>query len=420
MKILSKLLIILIISTITLQKIKKKVKKEKATKNRKLEGSENSNSDSEEVSGEIDTTKIQNKDAVFCQNELLYSFGILNSGHVNEKSLLCANAEKESCCSATSEKLILNFWKNNNKYRIKQYLEGYIYLFKKILNFYENYLAKAKKIHSFPSSPPECKEASSDLISYFQNRSILTNYFLKLEKTFQHLGFVRKSFYCVLCTVDTQSFFDIENKNIIFANKFCENLVESTISEFYNRNSKYMRILNNMNILTNCEPNKPYNPDVYHIDMALDNEDDISLTKCYQVYNKDQDPRVFVPECLDYCGKFSMTSAKEIFEGSFGKLYYLYNKIKAKRIKAKNPVFKDIDMTKEFDFSHIGIDFFESNLKGFDLNGFENVFERNGIELFYISAKTKLVFGEGGGNGLGAGVFRWSITSFFLLFYYLC
>ena len=49
-----------------------------------------------------------------CNNELLYSYGILNSGYKSEKSLLCQNANKESCCSEISQKLILNQWNNNN------------------------------------------------------------------------------------------------------------------------------------------------------------------------------------------------------------------------------------------------------------------------------------------------------------------
>jgi hypothetical protein len=66
--------------------------------------------------------------------------------------LLCKDAVKESCCSRTSEKLILNFWKNNNRLRIKEYIEGYVWLFKGLLNYYENYLEKAKEIKAFPGA----------------------------------------------------------------------------------------------------------------------------------------------------------------------------------------------------------------------------------------------------------------------------
>lgn len=370
----------------------------KAISKRKLEGDDEKNSgeEPEESSEEDDFQKGEKLN--FCQNELLYSFGILNSGYRNEKSMLCANAEKESCCSKTSEKLILNFWKNNNKLRIKEYLEGYVYLFKRIFNYYNNFLDKAKEIYSFPSAPSECRETAQDLISYFQDSATISSYFLKLEKTFQHLGFVRKSFYCVLCTTDTQGYFDVQKKTITFANKFCENLVESTINEFYERNSLFMRILNNLSILSDCETNSPYLPDSYKISMALDEEDEVALTKCYQSFTKDQDPRVYIPECLDYCGKFSITEAKEIIEGSFGKMFYLYNKIKSKIPDTKEPIFGEVEDEEEYDFSHVSNEFFESNLRGFDLGNYISIFDRNGIELFYISANTELVFGESGSN----------------------
>ena len=43
-----------------------------------------------------------------CNNALLYSVGVLNSGYRNERSILCSNVVNESCCSKTSEKIILN------------------------------------------------------------------------------------------------------------------------------------------------------------------------------------------------------------------------------------------------------------------------------------------------------------------------
>lgn len=119
-----------------------------------------------------------------CNNELLYSMGVLNSGYKNERTILCSNTIKESCCSKTSEKIILNFWNNNNKLRIKQYIEGYLWLFKVILNYYEDYIEKAKKVKLYPGSPEECLTAANNLIAGFKDKSTIKNFVLKLEKTY--------------------------------------------------------------------------------------------------------------------------------------------------------------------------------------------------------------------------------------------
>ena len=93
---------------------------------------------------------------------------------------------------------------------------------------------------------------------------------------------------------------------------------------------------------------------------------------------------------MDLCKKFSITGAKEVFEGHFGKLLYLYNKIKSEGIKPSEPIFEEFDSNIEFDFSFIGPTFFESNLSGFDLENYSNQFEPDGIEPFFLSAKSNL------------------------------
>lgn len=189
--------------------------------------------------------------------------GILNSGYRNEKSLLCQNAIKESCCSKTSEKIILNVWNNNNKIKIKQYIEGYLWLFKMVLNYYNDYVEKAKKIKLFPNAPPECMDASNSIISTFRDPLAVQTFLEKLEKMYQHIAFARKSFYCSLCTTDTQGYFNVQEKSIQFSNKFCQNLVESSIEEIKERTSQYLQIFNNMNMIYDCNPDKPFSPDIY-------------------------------------------------------------------------------------------------------------------------------------------------------------
>lgn len=61
----------------------------------------------------------------------------------------------------------MNFWKNNNKIRIKQYLEGYTWLFKSIVNYYEDMIDMAKIVKTYPSSTPMCNKTAKSLIENF-------------------------------------------------------------------------------------------------------------------------------------------------------------------------------------------------------------------------------------------------------------
>ena len=64
-----------------------------------------------------------------------------------------------------------------------------------------------------------------------------------------------------------------------------------------------------------------------------------------------------------------------MFEGHFGKMNYLHSKIKYNIGLPQKPIFSEIDSDLDFDFSHIGDVFFESNLNGFDLQNFTPEFE---------------------------------------------
>lgn len=327
-----------------------------------------------------------------CHNEMLYSFGVLNSGYINRTSTLCGSSVKESCCSKVSEDIIHNYWQHNNRAKIKMYIEAYIYFLKGILNFYEDYIEKAKSVDSYPGSPDECKSAATYLIEHFVKKADINKFITDLEKAYQHLGFARKSFYCVLCSVDTQQYFNIEEQTIIFAREFCENLVQATIESFYQRSVDYMRIFNSMNVLANCDPNKEYVPDVYQIDLTLDEDQMSKISSCHKSFEKDKDPRIFYHDCKQFCSSYSLTSANELIEGNFGKLYYLFRKICKTGDTPLKKLFDEIDYDVKYNFSFVSSEFYETNLVEFNLNEYTIEFEREGIELFYIAGNTELKY----------------------------
>lgn len=121
-------------------------------------------------------------------------------------------------------------------------------------------------------------------------------------------------------------------------------------------------------------------------------EEEVALSKCYNAFKQDNDPRVYLTGCQEFCKQFSITNAKEIIEGHFGKLLYLYNKIRSEGVPPTIPIFTEFDQSVEFDFSFVSPVFFESNLNGYDLSKYTAVYEDDGIELFFISAKSNLVY----------------------------
>lgn len=267
----------------------------------------------------------------YCNNDLLYSYGILDSGYSPEKSILCGNAKPDSCCSPKAEIITLRNWNEINKVKVKQYMESYIYLFKAIMNFYPFFVERAKEVQNFPGASDKCDDAAQNFIVHFKTNSEVFEFVDNLSKIFTHLGFIRKAFYCALCSVSLQEYFDVKAKKIQFANTFCHNLVISTIELFHERNDSYLNIMNYMNTLKDCDPNDPKEEDPYKLNIMMDQSDEININKCFDIYSKDKDPRVFMEDCTDYCKSYSLTKATELFEGSFSKLHYLYDKLTAVR-----------------------------------------------------------------------------------------
>jgi hypothetical protein len=334
-----------------------------------------------------------------CHNELLYSYGVLNAGLTDQDSRLCMDAKRSSCCSHTSEEIIMNYWKNNNKMKIKQYIEAYLWLFRSLINYYTQYVDKAKNINEFPSSPTVCRKAATYLIDNFLTKNQIELFVDKLSKMYEHVASIRKGFYCLLCSSSTQKFFDPYDMTVTFAKKFCENLVQSMIVEIFERNELYMSIFNAMSVVAECDPNEGYSPEIYSIDMSLGVGDQNKVQKCHDIYfvKNQRDPRVFFEDCQEFCSAYSLTRATEIFEGNFGKLYYLYLKIQArKEFPAKEQLIYDFINPKSdvFDFGSVSDEFFDANLKSFDLERYTPVWDRNGIEMFYLASQSRTNFGD--------------------------
>ena len=332
-----------------------------------------------------------------CHNELLYSYGVLNSGKTLERSRLCANSDRSSCCSRISEDLVLNAWKNNNKVKIKQYIESYLWMFKAILNHYKKYAERAKTVSDFPGSPDTCKLAARYFLDNFIAKSDIEAYVDRLTKLYEHLAFTRKSFYCMLCSSETQQYFNVQDFTVVFAKKFCENLVSSMVAEIRERDQVYMPIFNAMSVLSECDVNAPYNPDTYSIDMQLNVADSSRVDKCHNIFviKNEKDPRVFFTDCEDFCKSYSLSRATEIFEGNFGKLNFLYQKIRENKevLDIDDIIFDEVDVTEEIDFAGLSVDFFGASLASFDFEVYASHFEKEGIELFYLASNSKTLFG---------------------------
>ncbi len=332
-----------------------------------------------------------------CNKDLLFSYGVMDPKYIQSTNMLCGNDETETCCRHIDETYLLNNWNKVNRKKIKPYLDGYLWLTKAILNYYEDIIVLSKYIYLNPTSQEECKTSAESLVLYYMYRTEIQAYVDRLEKYVKNISTLRKGFYCSLCSVKNQKYFDANTKKITFSTNFCKNLVRSSIEEIFFKTNQILPTLHHINVVLNCKDGVNIKESM---NIMLNDQDLSVIDKCYRAYKTYQDPILYIEKCFEYCRNYQMTSASEIFEGKVGKLDYIYKKIVSSGLKKTDPFFPEIE-EKNYNFFLMNPEFFENKLNFQDLNKYENVFETYGLELFqqaldsnYYYGNSKVLFAE--------------------------
>jgi hypothetical protein len=330
--------------------------------------------------------------APICNKDLLFSYGVSEPKYLKATPMLCGGLEKETCCSHNDETKLLNTWNTHNRTNIKPYLDGTVLLTKSILNYYEDLIVLAKYIYLNPKSKSDCKASAEHLVTNYMYKDEITNFVAKLEKLMNNISILRKGFYCVMCSVKNQKYFDVDAKKIIFSNNFCRNLVESSIEETYYKVNQFLPTLSHINTILNCKDGSKI---VEKVDIEVSEEKLGDVNICYNSYKEFKDPLLYLEKCFDFCKNYSLTSASEIFEGKLEKLDYIFKKIVSSGLKCTDPIFPEVNNKMVYKFYKIKSEFFENKLNFQNLEKYDNSFENFGIELFEQSLVGLYFYGAG-------------------------
>lgn len=326
-----------------------------------------------------------------CNKDLLFSYGVSNPRYLKMTPMLCGGKEKETCCSHNDETKLLNTWNTENRVNIKPYLDGYIWLTKSILNYYEDLIVLAKYIYLNPKSSPDCKSSAENLVTNYMYKDELITFVGKLEKLMNNISILRKGFYCVICSVKNQKYFDVNEKTIIFSNSFCRNLVESSVEETYYKVNQFLPTLAHINTILNCKDGSKISE---RIEIEIESTKLNQINTCYDSYKEFKDPLLYLEQCHDFCSNYSFTTANEVFEGKIGKLDYVFKKIVGSGLKSTDRLFPEIDHKKVYKFYKVKSEFFENKLNFQNLEKYKNSFESFGIELFEQSLNGLYFYGS--------------------------
>lgn len=321
-----------------------------------------------------------------CNSDLLFSYGIKNPRYLNQKSMYCGGSSEETCCDHIDTVNNLSRWNNENRNLIKPFFESYIWLTQALLNYYRDVLVLAKFMYNDSEFNDSCRASAEKLVMRHKTTEELIQYVQNLKKYFAANGFLRKGFYCSLCSLNNQKYFVKDSKTVIYSEEFCSSLVQISIGSVYYHTAEILRDFQLMSEVMTCKE-KEQTP----IRIELESYELEKVEKCFESFTRFKDPKIFLHDCQGFCKEFQISSASNIFEGNVSALSDLYDLIDKSDIVMTDPIFDEINPGDQFDFVKLKRQFFDFTLGFEDLGKYSVVIEPYGLNLF-SDARSSLFF----------------------------
>ena len=334
-----------------------------------------------------------------CNVDLLFSYGVTSPQYLTETPMLCLSSEQDTCCSNNDQSALLSLWNERDKLYIKPYYMAMVWLTKGIFQYYEDIIVKAKYMHFDPEVSATCKDHANYLVRNYMPKQKIIDYVGEIKALYNYLGKARKGFYCSMCSVKNQKYFDVDTKKITYSNGFCENLIDNSLTTISQRLMTILPIFDKINKLLNCADNVSTEDKVNILPTPKIVE---SMGKCYRAVKALKNPKLYLRQCLSFCSEFSMVEASELFEGMIPSMEYVFKKVHSFGFRATDVAFPNFDHSQKFNFYSIKSLFHDHALSFQDLAKYEILFDKFGVDLdkdsdvsvYYYGASSDLLIYE--------------------------
>jgi hypothetical protein len=267
-----------------------------------------------------------------CNREMMISYGFKGNLQPLEQPHKYCPSIQQNCCHIDDEEMAMNYWNKNIRHKIERYYDVYLISLKYVLGFSPEVYLLARDFEK--SSMLQCQRAATDFLSMELTNELTIRLFNTYVTTLMRLGDLRRGFYCTLCDARTQSklkdFWASKNlfhqSRIYYSKSFCQRLVDDTIEASFFTTTYLKRYSENMVTLMNCKSGSNT-----RLTYDLSYETRRQIKECYY-FNK----RYFFYFCENYCEKFNLTRAAELFDGDILNLKKFVDHIR----KYRKSVFK--------------------------------------------------------------------------------
>ena len=287
-----------------------------------------------QIRAEIDKGRPVFTPTPFCDDDILYSFGIDGYKKPVKMELdMCPTIEL-SCCKVKDQLTIYSHWihgkeaKNLQK-RFKYHYNVYAHLTDSLIKVFP--IAKMIQDKLKNKKVSNCKVLARKIL-HFEIKDIAPK--LKEAVRTMHEFFFDsyKGMYCMLCDAYTHEYFIMDEKKIIFSERFCRDIVANSLHVLLYFHIHFVKFLNLVGtFLATCDNRGRFNEKaallpqyIFHVSGKAREEVD----KCKQFRN---DPTWF-KMCKPLCQNFQLTKFNKFFQPHLKK-YRLYAEFLEARIK---------------------------------------------------------------------------------------
>ena len=281
-----------------------------------------------------------------CKPELLMSFGMTGMITPLDQPLeMCPQIQK-SCCNYDDEMMIYSNWSyGKEEENLIERMEWHQDLFNDLIHQF----MRTKKFSEKLMKVLETKAVSNCKILARRISQIQVQIVgPQIETAFRHLHdffeMSYKGFYCSLCDAEKHQFFDLENKKIIFGEKFCREIMAGSLHVllyFHIYFIKYANIVTKF--LNSCDYEGNFKDKEAHPKYIFTAKGDHHrmLNKC----NKERNNVDWFESCEKVCKKFDLMKYDKFFAPKLKK-YSQYTEYIKKNLDEKDADQKKADLLR--------------------------------------------------------------------------
>jgi hypothetical protein len=239
------------------------------------------------------------------------------------RNILCPTVAV-NCCSFMAQLQIYKKWViNKERKKIIEFYKTFVDAYTQMMDTFEHVEKQANIVKDNTGANPvgsNCFKISSAIL-VFEVSTLKKVLVRAARKAYKYLYESRRGFYCSICNLKEQHFYNKAKREIHVNEAFCKGLILNTMNFFLFKYSNFMKISRlYAKFLVNCDLTGKYYPNKYlkhEIQFFRKKEINMDINNCKASLKSPE----ALKYCNGYCSHFNPVLYNQYFEGEVDKVF---------------------------------------------------------------------------------------------------